>query len=164
MTQIPERVQPVDVRNFDMSFGRMVIFMVKWAIATIPALVILIAVGFAAVAFLGGFAAALKDKPEEAHPTAATFEQNSAATEPVANTATSDVAARPAQSMAPKRERPSEIEVGIARAKELLARGQYQQAYDAADAIKGATGLDAYTVESVKNQALNLSLGKIEHR
>ena len=52
----------------------------------------------------------------------------------------------------------------LSPAKQLLARGQYQQAYDAADAIRGATGLNAYMVESVKNQAINLSMGKIKHR
>ena len=52
MTENPDRVQPVDVRNFNMSFGRMVVFMVKWAIATIPAMLILIMVGYVAFKIL----------------------------------------------------------------------------------------------------------------
>ncbi len=55
----PPPIQQVDVRNFDMSFGRMVWFMIKWAFATIPALVILIAVGLFATTFIGGLVAAL---------------------------------------------------------------------------------------------------------
>lgn len=45
------RVQVVD---FDMPFGSMVGFMVKWAIAAIPALLILTALGLMLVAALGG--------------------------------------------------------------------------------------------------------------
>jgi hypothetical protein len=45
----------VDVR---MSFGSMVIFMVKWAIASIPAALILVAVILLATVFLGGIFAA----------------------------------------------------------------------------------------------------------
>jgi hypothetical protein len=45
----------VDVR---MSFGSMVIFMVKWAIASIPAALILVAVILLATVFLGGMFAA----------------------------------------------------------------------------------------------------------
>ena len=47
-----QTVQPVEVRNFDMTFGRMVWFMVKWAIAAIPAFLILLVLGvFAVTAF-----------------------------------------------------------------------------------------------------------------
>ena len=35
----------VDVRSFDMPFGDMVMFMVKWAIASIPAFIILFIIG-----------------------------------------------------------------------------------------------------------------------
>ena len=42
MSEGNERIQAVDVRNFNMSVGRMVVFMVKFAIATIPAMSILI--------------------------------------------------------------------------------------------------------------------------
>lgn len=49
----------VTVRDFDMPFGSMVGFMVKWAIAAIPALIILAIVGMFASAVLAGFLAAL---------------------------------------------------------------------------------------------------------
>jgi predicted cobalt transporter CbtA len=52
-----ERNNSVTVIGFDMPFMDMVSFMVKWAIATIPAAIILGMVGFAVVAFfaaLGG--------------------------------------------------------------------------------------------------------------
>ena len=45
-------IQQVEVRNFDMSFGRMVVFMVKWAFAAIPAMLILLGVGYAAVSII----------------------------------------------------------------------------------------------------------------
>ena len=54
MTGNQELVQQVEVRNFDMSFGRMVWFMVKWAIAAIPALLILFLIGVAAFIAIGG--------------------------------------------------------------------------------------------------------------
>lgn len=45
--QTGERIPPqqVIVTDFDMAFGSMVKFMVKWAIAAIPALIILLIVG-----------------------------------------------------------------------------------------------------------------------
>jgi len=43
-----------DVRSFSMSFGDMVVFMVKWVIASIPALIILVAIGTAVVFVMGG--------------------------------------------------------------------------------------------------------------
>lgn len=46
-------IQKVDVRNFDMSFGRLVWFMVKVAIAAIPALLILAVIGVIAVRAIG---------------------------------------------------------------------------------------------------------------
>jgi len=42
-----------------MSFWSMVIFMVKWAIASIPAAIILVAVVLFAMVFLGGIVSAL---------------------------------------------------------------------------------------------------------
>ena len=57
MTQVPltsmgrTEVTVVDVR---MPFGSMVMFMVKWSIATIPALIILGLVAMVAAGFLGG--------------------------------------------------------------------------------------------------------------
>ena len=44
----------VQVTNFDMPFGNMVYFMVKWAIASIPALIILFIIG---LIFFGIFGA-----------------------------------------------------------------------------------------------------------
>lgn len=40
-----DQAQRVTVTDFDMSFGRMVWFMVKWVLASIPALAILAVVG-----------------------------------------------------------------------------------------------------------------------
>lgn len=45
---------PVTVVDFDMPFGSMVVFMVKWAIAAIPAPIILIVVGGIAGVSLAG--------------------------------------------------------------------------------------------------------------
>lgn len=45
--------QPVVVLDVRMSFGSMVVFMIKWALAAIPALLILGVIGFFAMAFLG---------------------------------------------------------------------------------------------------------------
>jgi CHASE2 domain-containing sensor protein len=47
-------VQRVVVRDIQMSFGSMVVFMVKWAIAAIPALIILIVLGALVSAFAAG--------------------------------------------------------------------------------------------------------------
>ncbi len=47
--------QPVRITDVDMPFGSMVWFMVKWAIATIPALIILMFVGAVLIAILSGF-------------------------------------------------------------------------------------------------------------
>jgi hypothetical protein len=49
----PPRVVVTDIQ---MPFGSMVIFMVKWAFAAIPAVLILIAVGFLGSALLAGIA------------------------------------------------------------------------------------------------------------
>lgn len=46
--------QPVVVKDIEMSFGSMVIFMVKWTLASIPALIILVILG----AFVAGILAA----------------------------------------------------------------------------------------------------------
>jgi len=54
----PQRISVVD---FDMPFGRMVIFMIKWAFAAIPALIIIwtviLCVFFVLAVFFGGLAA-----------------------------------------------------------------------------------------------------------
>jgi hypothetical protein len=46
--------QPVVIVDFRMSFMSMVWFMVKWALAAIPAAIILVAIVVAAVAFFAG--------------------------------------------------------------------------------------------------------------
>lgn len=46
--------QPVAIVDFRMSFMSMVWFMVKWALAAIPAAIILVAIVVAAVAFFAG--------------------------------------------------------------------------------------------------------------
>ncbi|WP_156115018.1 hypothetical protein [Pseudomonas sp. ML96] len=48
--------QPVVVVDLHMSFNSMVWFMVKWAIAAIPAMIILAVIGFLIVMLLGGLA------------------------------------------------------------------------------------------------------------
>lgn len=48
--------QPVVVIDVQMSFGSMIWFMVKWALASVPALLILMVIGFVAVAVMGGLA------------------------------------------------------------------------------------------------------------
>lgn len=51
--------QRVAVIDIDMPFGSMVGFMVKWTIASIPAILILIVLGFVLSALFAGFIAAL---------------------------------------------------------------------------------------------------------
>ena len=43
----------VDVKDIDMSFGNMVMFMVKWAIASIPAVIILVVIIYISFIALG---------------------------------------------------------------------------------------------------------------
>lgn len=47
-------VQPVVVVDVHMRFGSMVMFMIKWAIASIPALLILLVIGFIIQRVFGG--------------------------------------------------------------------------------------------------------------
>lgn len=54
-----EGVQPVVVVDVHMRFGSMVMFMIKWAIASIPAFMILLAMGWIAARVLGGALIAL---------------------------------------------------------------------------------------------------------
>ena len=51
--------QKVVVADISMSFGSMVSFMVKWAIASIPALIILFMIGAFLFAMFGGIGAAI---------------------------------------------------------------------------------------------------------
>ena len=46
--------QKVKVVDFNMSFGNMVIFMVKWVIASIPAMIILFFIWMALMMIVGG--------------------------------------------------------------------------------------------------------------
>ena len=50
-----EERQEVIVKDIKMSFDSMVIFMVKWALASIPALIILIIIGIISWAIIGAF-------------------------------------------------------------------------------------------------------------
>jgi hypothetical protein len=53
----PSEVRVVDI---DMPIGSMVVFMIKWAIASIPALLILTFAGMFLIALLGGVGAGLR--------------------------------------------------------------------------------------------------------
>lgn len=55
----PKTTQRVVVTDVHMPFWSMVVFMVKWAFAAIPALIILMVVGFLAAAVMGGVAGGL---------------------------------------------------------------------------------------------------------
>lgn len=48
--------QPVVVLDLKMPFNSMIMFMIKWALASIPALLILMVIGFFSAAILGGLA------------------------------------------------------------------------------------------------------------
>ena len=52
-------IQNVVVTDIKMSFSSMVEFMVKWAIASIPALIILFIIGFFVASFFGVFSLAI---------------------------------------------------------------------------------------------------------
>jgi hypothetical protein len=54
-----QSVQRVTVVDINMSFGSMVVFMIKWALAAIPALIILFILGFVASIIFSAFFAAL---------------------------------------------------------------------------------------------------------
>jgi cobalamin biosynthesis protein CbiD len=49
--------QQVIVTDFDMSFGNMVGFMIKWAFATIPAVIIIVILGMMGMALLAALGA-----------------------------------------------------------------------------------------------------------
>ncbi len=51
--------QPVKVVDFNMEFGSMVTFMVKWVIASIPAMIILFLIWMALMMIFGGTVAGL---------------------------------------------------------------------------------------------------------
>jgi hypothetical protein len=57
-------VQRVVVTDINMAFGSMVIFMVKWVIAAIPAFVILALISLTLVATMGGVVRATVSKVE----------------------------------------------------------------------------------------------------
>lgn len=52
-------VQPVVVVDVHMRFGSMVMFMIKWAIASIPAFLILLLIGWIVTRLFGGLLIAL---------------------------------------------------------------------------------------------------------
>jgi hypothetical protein len=51
---VPPAYAKVSVVDVDMPFSSMVAFMIKWAIATIPAMIILFLLGAFLIAVLGG--------------------------------------------------------------------------------------------------------------
>jgi hypothetical protein len=55
----PKTTQAVVVTDVHMPFWSMVVFMVKWAFAAIPALIILMVIGFSAATVLGGIVGGL---------------------------------------------------------------------------------------------------------
>lgn len=61
-TTVSRSPQPMQVivMDFEMNFGSMVVFMIKWSLAAIPALFILAAIGLAVLAFFASMGAALK--------------------------------------------------------------------------------------------------------
>ena len=51
--------QPVVVTDIDMPFGSMVVFMVKWALASIPAIIVLAVIGILSFIVITGILAGL---------------------------------------------------------------------------------------------------------
>jgi hypothetical protein len=51
----PSAPQRISVVDFDMPFGRMVVFMIKWAFAAIPALIVILAVVFVCLLIFAAF-------------------------------------------------------------------------------------------------------------
>ena len=69
------RTIPVVITDFDMPFESMVLLMVKWALASIPAILILVVLGFLAGLLIGGLGAIFKasySTPASYVPTATT--------------------------------------------------------------------------------------------
>lgn len=54
MADMNKGAQPVVVVDLNMSFSSMVVFMIKWAIASIPAMIVLFLIGMVLVAMLAG--------------------------------------------------------------------------------------------------------------
>lgn len=54
-SQIHTKAQRVSVTDIDIPFGSMVGFMVKWALAAIPALIIIIIIGTVLISLFAGF-------------------------------------------------------------------------------------------------------------
>jgi hypothetical protein len=51
----PSAPQRISVVDFDMPFGRMVVFMIKWTFAAIPALIVIWAVVFVCLLIFAAF-------------------------------------------------------------------------------------------------------------
>lgn len=142
-------VQVVDVRNFDMTFGRMVWFMVKWAFATIPALVILIVVGVVAFSLLRGVVAGIAQGLQQARnvqPTAAAYQPS---------------VSRPAVEYVPP-PLPS-VESEVTKAQQLLAAGKHMEAYAVAHSAmlrKDVTRAENRALAAIKEKAWAASRGK----
>ena len=54
MNSTPQEPTPMRIVDIRMPFGSMVVFMVKWAIAAIPAVLILVVLGAILTGVLGG--------------------------------------------------------------------------------------------------------------
>jgi hypothetical protein len=131
-------IQQVDVRNFDMSFSRMVWFMIKWAFAAIPALVILIAVGLLAITFIGGLVTAV-NRTVASNPETAT--RSGYVSDPY---------------IPPP---PMTKEAEIARVQEAFKQGKYMEAYGYANSAglrKDLNKRERALLQSIQAQAWQL--------
>ncbi len=54
-SQPQTKAQKVSVTDVDMPFGSMVLFMIKWTIAAIPAAIVIIIIGTVLMTFIAGF-------------------------------------------------------------------------------------------------------------
>lgn len=56
-----EPLQQVSVRDVSMPFGSMVVFILKWTLASIPAMLIIVLIAMILAAMFGGMFSALRD-------------------------------------------------------------------------------------------------------
>jgi hypothetical protein len=136
-----DQIQVVEVRNFDMTFGRMVWFMVKWAFATIPALVILIVVGVLAFALVRGTVTGIAQGLQQARSVQSATDNYSASY------------SQRAPCVPPQL--PS-VEAEIANAQQLLAAGKFMEAYGVAHSAEMRSDLNRSqrrTFEGIRTKA-----------
>jgi hypothetical protein len=94
-TPAPPPTPRVTVVDFDMPFGSMIVFMLKWAIAAIPAMLILVMLGGIATAVFAGVIAGLASTVTESRRLAARVEDVAASSIPSASTPALVVTVRP---------------------------------------------------------------------